>query len=214
MRIGTWNLAGRWDQRHADLLATLDCDALLLTEVSERVAIPSYTLHLSTARMAPRRRWAAVATRAPLEPQADPHPASAMAVSQGWTLCSSILPWRSCGGAPWRGHRHADRTRAALDELLANLPRARLVWGGDWNHALSGREHAGSVAGRVHVLAAVDALGLVVPTAQLPHAIAPMLAIDHIAVPADATTSAAAAVVATADGERLSDHDAYVVTLG
>lgn len=39
MRIGTWNLAGRWDARHRTLLETMDCDALLLTEVSERLKL-------------------------------------------------------------------------------------------------------------------------------------------------------------------------------
>ncbi|WP_267128537.1 MULTISPECIES: hypothetical protein [unclassified Nocardioides] len=39
MRIGTWNLAGRWDARHLALLEAMDCDVLLLTEVSERVRL-------------------------------------------------------------------------------------------------------------------------------------------------------------------------------
>lgn len=32
MRIGTWNLAGRWDARHLALIEAMDCDVLLLTE--------------------------------------------------------------------------------------------------------------------------------------------------------------------------------------
>ena len=80
MRIGTWNLAGRWDPRHLALIETMDCDVLLLTEVSERVELPGYDLHLGRLLMSPKRRWAAVASRLPMVPLPDPHGASAMAV--------------------------------------------------------------------------------------------------------------------------------------
>lgn len=46
MRIGTWNLAGRWDSRHLGLLTAADCDLLLLTEVSERVELLGYPRQL------------------------------------------------------------------------------------------------------------------------------------------------------------------------
>ena len=61
MRIGTWNLEGRWDARHAALLASLECDVLLLTEVVQRLAIRGMRLHAAADSMAPGRRWAAVA---------------------------------------------------------------------------------------------------------------------------------------------------------
>ena len=44
MRIGTWNLAGRWSAHHAGLLLAADCDVWLLTEVNERTTLPGYTL--------------------------------------------------------------------------------------------------------------------------------------------------------------------------
>ncbi len=97
-----------------------------------------------------------------------------------------------------------------MSELLTNLPTHDLVWGGDWNHALSGREYAGSAGGRHAVLAAMEELGLEAPTAELPHAIEGLLSIDHVAVPAG-TAATARRVVAEHDGRRLSDHDAYVV---
>lgn len=212
VRIGTWNLAGRWTPDHGAFLAGLGCDVLLLTEVSERVDLPGYALHLGDAAMAPRRRWAGVASRLPLTPIPDPHPASAMAVVDGWTYCSSILPWKGAGWrAPWVGARHAEWTGACVATLLENLPTDGLVWGGDWNHALSGREYAGSMAGRQVVLTAVEKLDLVVPTAELPHHIEGLLSIDHIAVPRGANVVDAHAVVAAVEARRLSDHDAYVV---
>ena len=212
MRIGTWNLAGRWSTDHEALLLGLACDVLLLTEVSERVEVPGNTLHRGRAEMAAKRRWAAVASRLPLTPLPDPHPASAMAVVDGWTYCSSILPWKAAGWRePWVGARHAEWTDACIATLLESLPTDGLIWGGDWNHALSGREWAGSMAGRHVLLAAVEKLDLVVPTADLPHPIEDLLSIDHIAVPRDADVVDARRVAAVADGRRLSDHDAYVV---
>ncbi len=73
-----------------------------------------------------------------------------------------------------------------MAELVENLRGVEsLVWGGDWNHAMTGREYAGSIGGRRAILGAVEQLGLEVPTAGLPHAIDGLLTIDHIAVPAN-----------------------------
>lgn len=63
VRIGTWNLAGRWDARHLDSIEAMDCDVLLLTEVSSRLELPGYHLHMGRPLMAPKRRWAAIASR-------------------------------------------------------------------------------------------------------------------------------------------------------
>lgn len=49
-----------------------------------------------------------------------------------------------------------------------------------------------------------------VPTAELPHPIEGLLSIDHVAVP-EGTSATARRVEATHEGNRLSDHDAYVV---
>lgn len=212
MRIGTWNVAGRWTDDHLALLTGADCDVWLLTEVNERTVLPGYALHLSQARTAPRRRWAGIASRLPMASCPDPHPASAQAQIGATTYVSSILPWRSCGARPpWVGDRHVDKTTNAVDDLLLRLRVAdSLVWGGDWNHALSGREYAGSIGGRQAVLAALESLGLVATTADLPHRIDGLLTIDHLAVPAGLDAQASRIDV-TRDGKRLSDHDAYVV---
>lgn len=213
-RIGTWNLAGRWSEAHRDFLLGLECDVLLLTEVSERLELVGHHLHRSVQLMAARRRWAAVLSHRELTPLPDPHPASAMAAIDGTTYCSSILPWRSCSDrSPWVGTRHADKTGHAVKELLANLPRQDLVWGGDWNHALDDREYAGSRGGRQHILHALDELDLTVPTTPLPHRIDELLTIDHVAVARAATVLGVTRCVAESEGTRLSDHDAYVVEI-
>ena len=58
VRIGTWNLAGRWSEHHAALLQEADCDVWLLTEVNERTDLPGFDLHFCRAAFAPKRRWA------------------------------------------------------------------------------------------------------------------------------------------------------------
>jgi len=99
-----------------------------------------------------------------------------------------------------------ERTAEAVDAIEAGKPS---VWGGDWNHALSGPEQAGSRGGREHVLDAIQQLGLQVPTADLPHWIDGHLSIDHIAVGRKETVTAARRLPAREQG--LSDHDCYVV---
>ncbi|WP_347057399.1 endonuclease/exonuclease/phosphatase family protein [Blastococcus sp. HT6-30] len=213
MRIGTWNMAGWLKPGWKEFLLAADCDVWLLTEVNETVQLPDYCMHRGNARMAARRSWAAVFSRAPLTPLPDPHVASAAAVIDGITYCSSILPWRDSGGEPtWPGaepprNLHSGRTRYAVRQLVCALPHQDLVWGGDWNHALSGDEYAGSKGGRAHVRAAVNLLGLQVPTAELPHRLDGLLSIDHIAVPTSWTVRDARRLDATG----LSDHDGYVV---
>ncbi|GAA1438708.1 hypothetical protein GCM10009641_44580 [Mycobacterium cookii] len=212
MRIGTWNLAGRWSDAHLALLLEADCDVWLLTEVNERTSLPAYALHLTQSRMAARRRWAGVASRLPMASLPDPHPASAAAQVGATTYVSSILPWKGCRPVPpWVGPKHADKTAHTVEDLLLRLRAVdALVWGGDWNHALSGKEYAGSLGGRTVVLDAVDQLGLAVPTADLPHPIDGLLSIDHVAVPRGTATTASR-ISAEHDGKRLSDHDAYVI---
>lgn len=207
MRIGTWNLAGRWSEEHRTLLLRQECDVWLLTEVSDRMELEDWQWSRGRPVMAPRRWWAAVCSRAPMRREKEPHPASAAAVVDGVYFCSSVLPWRGCGGDPWVGERHADKTQAALTTLTAAWPSEMpVVWGGDWNHALDGREYAGSKGGREAVAAVLEEHLLKAPTAKLPHRLPDCLSIDHVAVPS--TWMASAECI---DTTGLSDHDVYVV---
>lgn len=214
VRIGTWNLAGRWSPAHRELLTGRDCDVWLLTEVRDDTDLPGYYGHLAVGEMAAGRRWAGVFSRSPLTALPDPHFASACAVVDGVTFCSTVLPWRSCGPVPWGEGTHAERTARALDSLVRNLPRGDLVWGGDWNRSLFGAEWAGSKAGRAHLERTVFQLGLQVPTRDLPHRLEGVGTIDHIAVSREATVVEASCVPGVGVGGALSDHDAYVVELG
>lgn len=211
LRIGTWNLQGRWDERHLGFIGQMNCDVLLLTEVSDRAEIPGMHGHATETYIARRRFWAAVCSREPLKEMPDPHGASAMAHVGGLTFTSSILPYRSCGDlAPWTGTTTFEKTQDAIDKILWSPPD---VWGGDWNHTLSGPEHTGTKAGRMRLLGRLHELGLQVPTAELPRGIGNRLSTDHIAIPNSWNVVSAEHFEASHDGYRLSDHDAYVVDI-
>jgi hypothetical protein len=206
MRVGTWNLEGRWGDRHRSFLKGLDCDVLLLTEVRSDFAMQEYGVHAS-GEMVPGRWFAAVASGGTLSPLTGPHGASAMATVEGVAVCSSVLPWAACGhDPPWTGANTAEKTVHAVAAIASARPH---IWGGDWNHSLSGHL-AGTRIGKAALLAAVDDLGLHVPTTSLPHRNPDLRSIDHIAVPATWQVSAATRIDATG----LSDHDAYVVETG
>ena len=207
MRIGTWNLEGKHSPAHLALLEAQRCDVWLLTEVSEQLDAAGWHTATTAPDMTPGRSWAAVWSRRPVQSSSLPHPASCAAVVDGTTFISTVLPWRSCGSAaPWRGESHAERTRNALLDLRDGSLDRPVVWGGDWNHSLSGREYAGSDDGRVAVQEAIRHWGLQVPTEHLLHQLPDVLSIDHVAVPTGWTAVGQRVPV----GE-LSDHDAYVV---
>ena len=157
VRIRTWNMDGRWSPEHADFMNQLDCNVWLLTEVNDSVELDGFERHVSEELMRPCVRWAGVYSRGPLSGLTDPHVASAMAVVDGTTYCSTILPWRSCPeDDTWPGSNHAERTANALAVLVDRLQVDNLVWGGDRNHALSGPEEGGTRSGRRHVLDAIE----------------------------------------------------------
>ena len=209
LRIGTWNLEGRSGSRQREFLESLGCDVLLLTEVPEALDSSPWAVHLSEESIREGVRYAAVAARA-LVPCPSIHPASAVAEVDGWRCCSSVLPWHTTGGAaPWSGNTQAERTEAACRAIAGSEVD---VWGGDWNHAMQGRDWAGSRGGRAAIEEAVRRLGLRVVTGALLAAGDSQLSIDHVGIPQEAVVDVVERVVASDGRGRLSDHDAYVVT--
>ena len=217
MRIGTWNLEGRWSEEHARLMQSWDCDRVLLTEVPTVATLPGYDLHRTVAWMQRGRVWSAVASRTPAQRLADPRPASSLVRIDGLVACSSVLPWplwRPTGDDdPWEG-RQSQRMRttcgvlqAAFEVTLGDASSGSgLIWGGDWNTPLEGSLAGFDRGAQEAVLAVVDALDLHVPTRSLPSGSG--ASIDHIAIPrAWSVRDVRHEVV-----ERgLSDHWAYVV---
>ena len=213
MRIGTWNLDGRWSANHQQFLENGECDVWLLTEVPKRFALAGGELFRSEP-MINDKAWSGVWSNGNAAQETSPHPASAMAVRDGVLYCSCVLPWRSARRW-WPKEDKGDvaaMTAATLARLKTRLSAyvGAIVWGGDWNHALHEREVAGTNQGRDKIETLCIELKLQVPTERQPHAKPGSLSIDHIAVPTGWDTKCQRVLAAVA-GKRLSDHDAYIV---
>ena len=212
MRIGTWNLEGRWSADHAAFMQRAACDVWLLSIVQDAFALADGETARSEA-MGDDVSWSAVWSAAGLEALEPTHPAVACARVGELLVCSSVLPWRNA--APYSdddGDSVAAITRAAIAgvrEALAGEHEA--IWGGGWNHGLFERENVGTLMGRRGIMALVGELGLQTPTARLPNSIAGIFSTDHIAVPAGWEVEDARRLIAESGGRRLTDNDAYVV---
>lgn len=128
LRIGTWNIEGRWSDEHRHLLVWQQCDVWLLPEVSEKTKLPGYVLHPSRASI--REGCSLGCHRCAGEHEraihSDPHPASCMVTWSGVTFTSSVLPWNSSAASwPGPGKGTLERTRVALDELARSLSTNR-----------------------------------------------------------------------------------------
>jgi hypothetical protein len=212
MRIATWNLNAKWSKRHAAFLRDQAAAVWCLTEVPTKAItdgqVAGYPAVGSAGRMSRGQHYAVVAARLAPTAARCPHPATVVANVDGIAVASSVLPWRGAGSQPggvWVG----DRLRDWLDDALAAIRvSGATVWGGDWNRNLvGGWQSVGTARGDAVIRDAVESMGLVAPTAELPHRKPGLFAIDHIAVPTSWRVTAALRI--KADG--LSDHDAYVV---
>ena len=106
------------------------------------------------------------------------------------------------------------KTARAVEQLMQSLQTGLLIWGGDWNHAMTGPEHVGSLGGRSAIKQALASRRLQLATQDCPHREPGLHTIDHIAIPRDARLLDATRVIGqSASGERLSDHDAYIIEI-
>ncbi|MAY96572.1 endonuclease/exonuclease/phosphatase family protein [uncultured Nocardioides sp.] len=211
MRIGTWNLDGRWSDRHAAVLTSLACDVLLLTECPENAELPSYASHATTARIPgeKHRHWAAIWATEPVTPLPDPHPASASVRIGDLTFCSSVLPWTLASAQwPWGPADHVGRVEEVLDALAETLGGGATVWGGDWNQPLAGNISGFSRAAQVSIAAALERHGMTAPTAEMSGRSTGQFSIDHVAVPRGWMVREVGRIVVE---PALSDHDAFWV---
>ncbi len=212
MRIGTWNMAGRWSPRHLEVLTRVNCDLWLLTEVHLETSVPGMQMHRTIEPMGDRKTWAAILSNSGVAPtQPDPHWATVAVHVGDLQVVSSVLPWRS-RGPEWGGSTLAEDMRKTLAAILEHVDPTT-IWGGDWNQALEGSEHVGTLDGRNQILELLDASGLSVATRSLGSAVPGHRSIDHIAVPVGWDVKAAYRVPTEAQGQRLSDHDAYVISV-
>lgn len=210
MRIGTWNLEGRWSADHADALAEADCDIWLLTEAPSRTTLDGFEQHLSAALTPGSLHWSGLLSRLSLERLPDPHPTAVAARVDGVMVCASVLPWPFADpDLPWEGESQLEQVGTTVAAVQDVLKGEVAVWGGGWNQPLHGNIVGFSRTVQTAILTAVDALGLQVPTASLTarHGRG-QSSIDHVAVPAS-WVLAEAGKLDLPDG--FCDHDAYWV---
>ena len=209
MRIGTWNLEGKWSPDHEAVLLHLNCDVLLLTEPPVVMEFGEYRSHTTSRLMGPSKYWAAILTTRSMKPVDDPHPASAAAYVDDSLVCSSVLPWSLANEHwPWGSAEHQAPMEETLDQLTSVLSDKVSVWGGDWNQPLTGNLSGFRRSAQSAILAAVDCMRLQVPTADLPSSSASQRSIDHIALPQSWVVRANGHIPVVRD---LSDHYAYWV---
>ena len=217
--VATWNVEGDARPGAVEVLLGLHAQVLLLTEVPAGFALPGYrTTELRRPTMRPTKpdgqHYAAVSVVDDLELQQlePPSITSAAARVGGTVFVSTVLPWPNAPSPPYDGETHAEQTDCALDELEPWLDgHAALVWGGDWNHPLSGSLSGFTRRGHDRIAAAVARLRLTVHTrdewAQEARYGDRHRSIDHVASRHDL------APVRVVDGHPYSSHDAYAVEL-
>jgi endonuclease/exonuclease/phosphatase family metal-dependent hydrolase len=134
-------------------------------------------------------------------------------------VASSVFPWR--GAAKYwpaaDGDTFAERCAVTLIAHTAEILKARgdlpVVWGGDFNQALSGRDYVGSDVGREALLEAFKKLGLRAVTNEAAGQAPPQRSIDHIAIPSGWSLWAVKVQRPQPDDRFLSDHPSYVVSV-
>lgn len=227
LRVGTWNIdrsEPRWRQPQQAAHVGNQADVWLLTEVPSSWQHGLSTPSFSAVR--PRetdQHWAAITSIWHKESIVVAHPTLAMARidhPQGAFLAaSSVFPWR--GAAEFwpngDGDTFAERCANTLDDHASEICEARcglpVVWGGDFNQALSGRDYVGSDAGRAALSKAFKHLGLRAVTVEAGGQIPPHLSIDHVAIPKGWEAGDVDVQRPQPDGRCLSDHPSYVVSV-
>lgn len=126
MRVGTWNVFGRWSAHHSQFLLDLDCDVWLLTAVHVNADLPGFTMHRTAGPTGPSKTWAAVAFKRPGHAGPDPHFATAETDPEGMRFVSPLLPWRSYG-SEWPGDDLVEKARAVVDTLQRTLQHTLVI---------------------------------------------------------------------------------------
>jgi hypothetical protein len=221
LRVGTWNMekypladAGKGPKALAFLTAA-NAELWLLTEVNAGWNTPKRALTASSCRAlgSPQERWAGIDTALSATPLLDDGRTPAAAeealclgridLPAGSTadtvlVACSVLPWGGAadswpclpsrnldGQAKFVLDHHAERIRSAQQ------PGEPIIWGGDFNQALSkpsrelqrtGHRTLGTVDGIARLEATFANLELKPLTAAAEHCIPGREAIDHLAV--------------------------------
>jgi Endonuclease/Exonuclease/phosphatase family len=227
LRIGTWNLdrdRPLWRQPHQADHVRNQADLWLLTEVPASWQFGTANSSFSGSRPGEDDQyWSTIICRWHVEPIDTTHPSLAMAridhPAEPFLVAASVFPWR--GAAEFwptgDGDTFAERCVNTLEAHSAEICEARcglpVVWGGDFNQALSGRDYVGSDAGREALSRAFKHIGSRAVTIESDGQVTPHQSIDHIAVPKAWRSEDVEVQRPQSDGRFLSDHPSYVVAV-
>ena len=136
----------------------------------------------------------------------------------------SVLPWRQIVQQapslvrPYENY--ATAFQRILAEQVADLMRFRvrfpdrmIIWAGDFNQSLVGRNLTGSKSGREQLSSALKHLDLVAWNSNAPHSRTDMCAIDLVCGPDVDRIPRIELIPTHQEGRKLSDHMGYVVQL-
>lgn len=237
MHVATWNLQRGGTSRAAraaqeTVLQDLAADVLVLTEPGA-----SY-MNGPGVVTSPRRDgdqkddepWVAIVGTSvepvPLEIPFERMAAAATARVNDVPLViyGSVLPWAFVGRAApellREGETATDAFLRVLREQAADIERLgrrhpdhAIIWAGDFNQTVSGRNFGGSATRREALLGALDRLGLVAWNGAAANVDEGMRAIDLICGPCERTIGRQGRIDPTIDGVVASDHAGYWVEL-
>ena len=234
MRIATWNLQRGGRSRAARqaqeaVLRDLRADLIVLTEPGDTYQ-EGVGIVTSPARQSDQEAsepWVAIVGRS-VEPVVLDVPFERMAVAA--TTCvndvrllvyGSVLPWglfpRDALQARETGMqgflRVLHEQTADIGQLRQQFPKHVVIWAGDFNQTLSGRNQGGSAAKREALLRAIDKLGLKAWNAGAAHAADGLHAIDLICGPREVAINRQGRIDPVLDGVTMTDHAGYWVEI-
>jgi hypothetical protein len=239
MRVGTWNLerggrGGGVSQIQATILGSLRADVLVLTEPHTSSPVPSLPAVSSPVRRngnGEDEPWLAIAGPSVSRLDDEPLPferlsVAALAEPNGVpaVVYGSVLPWRQivrqapCLVRP--NESYATAFQRILAAQVADVVRFRLrfpdrmiIWAGDFNQSLVGRNLTGSKRAREQLSSALKRLDLVAWNSNAPHSSPDMCAVDLVCGPNVYRIPRIDLIPTHHAGRRLSDHVGYVVQL-
>lgn len=239
MILGTWNLQDyppRYSARGISLTEEFlnhHADVWFITELHADWQAEERNIHFSQPRVSsrPTHRLSAISSSWSMEPVlARDDPADSWVclarltdatTNRSVLAACSVLPWRSL--APEERYFHgreltyAEAFHHVLDYTVRRITEERrpdedVMWGGDFNQSLSGRDYVGTVRGRAELREAAEHLGLRALTSDAPAMNPIHPAIDHLFVPTSWVVQGNLAVhCPKRDGTPLSDHALYIV---